>query len=290
MAKPKHIELSEGKVIIPILYEDRSVLAVDKPAGWMLAPDSWDKTGRNLQLALQSSMNAGDFWAYSRNLKFLRYVHRLDAETTGVLLFCKSLGAVQAYGEIFETRSVEKTYLAVVEGIPKQSEWTCKLPLVADPSMKGKMLVATARHRRAEASRSANSNIPMVKDAETHFRVLQTLPGKALVEARPATGRTHQIRVHLAATGHPIVGDPLYGTAPAAASKGAQIIALRATGLTYRDPFQKRPISITAPVDEFIKTYGFQAGPKKLNPSAATPEIAPKSAPSAQQKQGRNGV
>src|SRR5262245_1790484 len=103
----------------------------------MLAPDSWDKTGRNLQLALQSSLNAGDFWAHSRNIKFLRYVHRLDAETTGVLLLCKSLGALRAYGELFETRSVEKVYLAVVEGIPNKSEWTSKLPLIADPVVKG---------------------------------------------------------------------------------------------------------------------------------------------------------
>src|SRR5579859_6390875 len=108
MAKPKHIELAEGRLQIPILYEDRSVLALDKPAGWMLAPDSWDQTGRNLQLALQSSLNAGDFWARSRNLKFLRFIHRLDAETTGITLFAKSAGALNAYSELFETRSVEK--------------------------------------------------------------------------------------------------------------------------------------------------------------------------------------
>jgi RluA family pseudouridine synthase len=256
VAKPKNIELNNGKVVIPILYEDRSVLAVDKPAGWMLAPDSWDKTGRNLQLALQSSLNAGDFWAYSRNIKFLRYVHRLDAETTGVLLLCKSLGALKAYSELFETRSVEKYYLAVVEGVPTKTEWTSKFPLIADPSIKGKMLVV----RPGKPSPRPGPRGPQadIKDAETHFRVLQTLNDKALVEARPLTGRTHQIRVHLAASGFPIVGDPLYGNAPAAASKGAQIIALRAVKLVYRDPFQKRQIRIDAPTDEFLKTYGFE--------------------------------
>src|ERR1700712_4155213 len=106
--KPKHIELSEGAIVIPILYEDRSVLALDKPAGWMLAPDSWDQTGRNLQLALNSSVNAGDFWARSRNLKYLRFIHRLDAETTGITLFAKSPGALRAYSELFEQRLIQK--------------------------------------------------------------------------------------------------------------------------------------------------------------------------------------
>jgi RluA family pseudouridine synthase len=256
VAKPKIIELNNGKVLIPILYEDRSVLAVDKPAGWMLAPDSWDKTGRNLQLALQSSLNAGDFWAHSRNIKFLRYVHRLDAETTGVLLLCKSLGALKAYSELFETRSVEKYYLAVVEGVPEKSEWTSRLPLIADPAIKGKMQVV--RPGKPSPGRAARGAQAETKDAETHFRVIQTLNDKALVEARPLTGRTHQIRVHLAASGFPIVGDPLYGNAPAAASKGAQVIALRAVRLLYRDPFQKRQIRIDAPTDEFLKTYGFE--------------------------------
>src|SRR5262245_3231862 len=119
MAKPSHIELPDG-TRIPILYEDRSVLAIDKPSGWMLAPDSWEQTGRNLQLALNSSINAGDFWARSRNLKFLRFVHRLDADTSGVLLLAKSSGALRALSELIESRRVEKLYLAVVHGIPRQ--------------------------------------------------------------------------------------------------------------------------------------------------------------------------
>src|ERR1700722_6211034 len=141
MAKPKIIELNDGEIVIPILYEDRSVLALDKPAGWMLAPDSWDQTGRNLQLALHSSINAGDFWARSRNLKYLRFIHRLDAETTGVTLFAKSPGALRAYSELFEKRRVEKHYLAVVHGVPKQSQWTCSLSLMPDPGMKGRMRI-----------------------------------------------------------------------------------------------------------------------------------------------------
>jgi RluA family pseudouridine synthase len=258
MPKPNHIELVEAGIVIPILYEDRSLIAVDKPAGWMLAPDSWDQTARNLQLALQSSINAGDFWARSRNLKYVRYVHRLDAETTGLLLFARSPGALRSYTELFETRSVGKAYLAVVKGVPKQAAWTCDLPLVADPRMIGRMQVADsgpAARRRHDSGRDSKSET--ARDAHTDFRVLQALGETAVVEACPATGRTHQIRVHLAAAGFPILGDALYGPDPAAASKGRQRIALRATRLAFRDPFQRRMVRIEAPITEFAREYGF---------------------------------
>ena len=93
MAKPNFIELPDCEPI-PILFEDRSVLAIDKPRGWMLVPHSWQRTSFNLQAAITSSIAAGDFWARSRGLKFLKNVHRLDADTSGILLFAKSAGAV----------------------------------------------------------------------------------------------------------------------------------------------------------------------------------------------------
>jgi RluA family pseudouridine synthase len=255
VAKPKHVELEEAGIVILILYEDRSVLALDKPSGWMLAPDSWDRTGRNLHLALQSSLSAGDFWARSRNLKFLRFVHRLDAETTGITLFAKSPGALRAYSELFEERNVEKHYLAVVHGIPKQPAWKCNFALVPDPAMKGRMKVL-------RPGRSADAED--IKDAETHFRVLNTSTDRALIEVRPVTGRTHQIRVHLAAAGHPVLGDSLYGPDEGAASKGRQRLALRAFKLAYRDPFTKRTVRIAAPAAEFLKEWGFGGSPPAM--------------------------
>src|SRR5436190_4124106 len=137
MAKPMVIELPTGATI-PILYEDRVVLAIDKPAGWMLAPDDWDRTQRNLQLALTSSLNAGDFWSASRQLRFIRFVHRIDAETTGIVLFAKSQGALRSLSELFETRKVEKRYLAVVEGVPQSQQWTCSLKIGEEPGTHGR--------------------------------------------------------------------------------------------------------------------------------------------------------
>jgi 23S rRNA-/tRNA-specific pseudouridylate synthase len=92
------------------------------------------------------------------------------------------------------------------------------------------------------------------KDAETHFRVLQSGAGTALVEARPLTGRTHQIRLHLAEAGHPIVGDELYGSA---GKRPDEALGLRAVKLNYRDPFTRREVRIQAPTGWFVREYGF---------------------------------
>ena len=249
MAKPDEIQLSDG-TRIPILYEDRAVFAIDKPAGWLLAPESWDQTTRNLHLALMSSIKGADFWARSRRLKFLRFVHRLDAETSGVLLLVKNPGAVPAYSRLFQTRRVEKVYLAVVRGVPKLQNWDCRLKIAPHPGEAGRM--------KADSRRG--------KEALTQFRVLQAGEGTALIEARPLTGRTHQIRVHLAESGHPVLGDTLYDPVsanPQPATRNPQpqpaSLALRAIALAYPDPFQKRTVRIEAPREEFCARFGFSA-------------------------------
>lgn len=235
VAKTNVIELP-GAEPIPILYEDRSVLAIDKPRGWMLLPFSWQRTGRNLQAAITSSIAARDFWAGSRGLKFLRFVHRLDADTSGILLFAKSQGALDACSELFEQRQMQKTYLAVVAGVPKPPDWTCRLKLSPDSHRIGRMRV-DARHG---------------KEAETHFRVLQTIAGRSLLEARPRTGRTHQIRVHLAEARCPVVGDAFYGR-----TRDGFELGLRAVRLAFADPFTRRRVDIRAPIEAFCREYGF---------------------------------
>jgi RluA family pseudouridine synthase len=237
MARPNCIELPTGERIT-ILYEDRSVIAIDKPRGWMLVPFSWQKTSWNLQAALASSIAAKDFWARSRNLKYLRFVHRLDADTTGILLLAKSPGAVRTYGDLFESRKMEKIYLAAVRGVPKQTQWTCRLKLGPDATERGKMKVDERQG----------------KEPETAFRLLQTGGETALVEARPLTGRTHQIRLHLVSSGYPILGDELYGSR--GAGQGTHL-GLRAVGLSYNDPFTRRRVQIRAPVEQFLREYEF---------------------------------
>jgi RluA family pseudouridine synthase len=257
VGKPKDIELGDGSRL-PILYEDRVVLAIDKPVGWMLVPYNWQRTRWNLQAAIESSINSGAYWAVARQLNFLRNVHRLDAETSGVLLFGKSRGAVETLGDLFESRGVEKLYLAVVSGVPPQPTWNCRLKLGPDPAAIGRVRVDPQTG----------------KEAETSFQLIgsrrDNLLGQlSLVEARPVTGRTHQIRVHLAATGHPVAGDPLYGL-PAA--QGSQPMGLRAARLSYRCPFTRRRVDVRAPTAGFLREYGF---PVSLITSPSTPPKPP---------------
>jgi 23S rRNA pseudouridine1911/1915/1917 synthase len=235
MAKPRDIELATGERMT-ILYEDRSVLALDKPVGWMLVPFSWQDTARNLQAALISSIQSGAFWAKSRQLRFLRYVHRLDADTTGVLLFAKSQGAVESYGRLFEGRAMRKRYLAVIEGAPTRTAWASTGRIGPDPDKHGCMRIDPREG----------------KEAETHFKVLQTVGGRTLLEARPVTGRTHQIRVHLKAENLRLVGDVLYGSGPARHG-----MALRSVELAYADPFTRKEVVIRAPIEEFLERHGF---------------------------------
>jgi RluA family pseudouridine synthase len=235
MSKPWSINLS-AEVSIPILYEDRAVMAVDKPPGWMLAPESWQRTSRNLQAALVSSIRTGEFWARPRNLKYLRFVHRLDAETSGVLLLAKSPGAVSAYTRLFENRQVRKTYLAVVTGNPSKERWISQDRIGPEPGETGRMRVDPRNG----------------KDAETEFRVLQRSGSLALLEARPRTGRTHQIRVHLSARKLPVAGDGMYGSVTAVPAFG-----LRAVALGYEDPFTRKRVRIHASFEEFVRTWGF---------------------------------
>ncbi len=235
VAKPDSFELPDG-TIVNILYEDRGVLAIDKPAGWMLGPDDGEHADRSLQRALVDDIESGEWWARSRNLKFLRFVHRLDAPTTGVLLFSKSQGAMPALSRVFAERTVKKAYLAVTDGVPRLGEWVCREPLGPDPAEHGK-------HRVDHG--------PGGKPAETAFRVLASREGRALVLASPVTGRTHQIRLHLAHAGCPVAGDILYGR------RDFHGLALRSFRLEYPDPFLKRTTTIIAPTEAFCRRYGY---------------------------------
>lgn len=244
MAKTDYLELPGGEMV-PILYEDRSVLAIDKPSGWVVEAGDDSPNIQQLQLGVREGITRGWFWAKCRNLKFLRFVHRLDLPTTGILLGAKSAGGVSSYSKVFSDRGVSKRYLAVVEGTPKVGEWTCSEPLGPHPT----------QHGRHQIDRK------MGKDASTDFKVLAKGNGRALVEARPFTGRTHQIRLHLLAAGLPVVGDAMYGRA-----EPDGLLGLRAIGLEYEDPFTQRKVKIRAPVEEFLTRFGFSEAAAEIHP------------------------
>ena len=242
----KPMEILVGDDQAAIIYEDRTVLAIDKPARWMLAPSHWQNTGRNLMLEVEGQVLMRAPWAQLRNIKYLRFIHRLDADTTGVLLGVKSEGAVLPMSKLFETRNVEKSYLAVVEGCPTEDRWTSSEPIGEVPGKPERMHVDRKNG----------------KPSETDFVVVARDKKRALIAVYPRTGRTHQIRVHLQADRLPIQGDLWYRAEGAALPTGP--LALRAVALQYLDPFMKRRVVIRAKTMDFLKQFGFASAEEKV--------------------------
>lgn len=168
---------------IDILHADDHLLVVSKPAGLLSVPDRYAPDAPHLRAQLERSW--GRLWM----------VHRLDRETSGVMVLARNEAVHQALNTQFSERTVEKGYHALVESEAAFNEETVALPLRVN---------ADRQHRTRVDQRSG-------KPATTHLRLLERLSPYLLVEARPETGRTHQVRVHLAASIGPIVCDPLYG-------------------------------------------------------------------------------
>jgi 23S rRNA pseudouridine1911/1915/1917 synthase len=175
-----------------ILFENDDILALDKPPGVSMATSS--KPGKSAEEAVARLVAAVSGAAASS--KGLLLVHRLDVGTSGVVLLAKSEAAHRALSRVFQEREARKTYRALVWGHPVPASGSIDLSLGRDP----------ADGRKMKAVRDG-------KPARTVYRTLERLPGVADLALTPETGRTHQIRVHLAAKGHPIVGDDLYGGA-----------------------------------------------------------------------------
>jgi RluA family pseudouridine synthase len=172
---------------IVVIFRDPFLLAINKPAGLPTLPDGYNPDQPHLKALLEPDY--GRLWI----------VHRLDRETSGLVLLARTPEAHRNLNTQFELRQVSKSYQALVCGVPDWQEKTVSLPLRPN---------GDRRHRTVVDPRRG-------KTAETEFHVLERLGDYSLIEACPHTGRTHQIRAHLAAFGLPILGDVLYGGPPA---------------------------------------------------------------------------
>jgi 23S rRNA pseudouridine1911/1915/1917 synthase len=187
---PVSSDLEPVDLGIPIVFEDEHLLVVDKPAGLLTHPVP-GYGGPTLVHALLGRAGEGD-----RSRPGI--VHRLDRDTSGLLVVARDDLTLARLQGLMRRRRIGRTYAALVRGRP--------------PSRSGRIEAAIGRDRRDPTRMSLDTEAP--RDAVTHFELLEALPAHSLLDVRLETGRTHQIRVHLAAIGHPVAADPVYGHAP----------------------------------------------------------------------------
>lgn len=210
-------------VPLTVLYEDNHCLAVDKPARLLTMGDA---TGEQTLLDF-----AKDYIkrAYGKpGAVFLGVVHRLDRPVSGVVLFARTSKAAARLSEQFRERSVEKIYRAIVEGVPPERDTVLQDWLWKDP---GRNVTQTVRE-----------GTPGAQQAALAIKRLETNDSRSLVEVKPVTGRSHQIRVQLASRGWPILGDAKYGSNVRLDGN----IALHASSLTFRHPTKGEEVTVTA--------------------------------------------
>ena len=211
-----------------LAHVDEWLAVVDKPAGLVVHHGAGVR-GPTLVDALSDLLGGGGDPARPG------IVHRLDRDTSGLMIVARTEEAHRSLAEMIRAREVERRYLALVEGRPRSREGTIDAPLGRDHR---------APERRAVGGRGA-------RDARTHFTVVESLPGDTLVEARLETGRTHQIRAHFAAIGHPVCGDTRYGHA---GRHGLGRQFLHSTRLAFEHPFTDERLELRSPLPEDLET------------------------------------
>jgi 23S rRNA pseudouridine1911/1915/1917 synthase len=226
-----------------IIYEDDYIIGVDKP-GNLLVHRSGKSFRSNLIYQLRycrDPVRYGD----------VDIINRLDRETSGVVLLAKDKNSLRMMNDAFALRAMRKEYIAIVAGTPREEAWTVKLPI-------GKDIASAIKYKYCIDHEHG-------KEAETYIETVQKLSGHAMVRLKPITGRTHQIRVHLAAAGLPIVGDKLYGMEEkeflswrddTGHFKGQLLFhrqALHCACISFVHPITKNEISIAAPLPRDLK-------------------------------------
>ena len=205
-----------------VAYEDEHLLVVDKPAGVVVHPARGHRAGTLAQALEGRAAGGEDPWRAG-------IVHRLDRDTSGLLVVAKNNAVHQALKALLAHRGLRREYLALVDGHPPARTGTIDAPI--------------GRHRRDRKLMSIDSEDP--REARTHFEIERLLPAGALLRVALDTGRTHQIRVHLAAIGHPVCGDPQYGIR---GRYGLTRQFLHATRLAFVHPVTGVEIDVSSPL------------------------------------------
>jgi 23S rRNA pseudouridine1911/1915/1917 synthase len=222
---PAPLLLEPEEIPLDIVYEDEDLLVVNKPQGLVVHPAPGHPRGTLVNALLHRCRDLAGIGGTLRP----GIVHRLDKDTSGLLLVAKNdLAHLDLTGQL-KAHAVQRVYLALVHGRPPAA---------------GTISAPIGRHERQRKKMAVRPGGG--KEAITHYRVVEDLDGYALVEATLETGRTHQVRVHLASIGHPVVGDPLYGGRRSPVPVAGQL--LHAYRLSFRHPRTGRPMEFTAPL------------------------------------------
>ena len=215
------------QVELDVIYEDEHLLMINKPSGMVVHPAQGHESGTLVNAVLGYLPQILDVGGPER----AGIVHRLDKDTSGLIIVAKDETVRNALQRQFKRRQVKKTYLALVEGHPEPRQGEIDAPI--------------GRHKR---QRKRMAIVRSGRDAYTAYRVIETFDNHSLVELQPETGRTHQIRVHLAWLGYPAVGDRVYGRRKQQLLKHRHFLHARKLELTH--PVTRAPLSLTAPLPD----------------------------------------
>jgi 23S rRNA pseudouridine1911/1915/1917 synthase len=229
--QPPHNEAQD--IPLNVVFEDEHLLVIDKPAGLVVHPAAGNLDGTLVNALLH---HCGGSLSGIGGVARPGIVHRIDKDTSGLLVVAKTDVAHEGLAKQFAAHSIDRRYLAIVSGVPKASEGLVDAALARSAANRKKIAVV-------EGTRG--------KRAVTHWKRLNVLRDAALVECRLETGRTHQVRVHMASIGHPLVGDPVYGRSGKTHGKllkelGFHRQALHAAALGFTHPVTKHRLSFSS--------------------------------------------
>ena len=240
LPEPEEPEARPQDIPLDVVYEDEDVIVVNKPTGMVVHPAPGHPDGTLVNALLY---HCGESLSGVGGQKRPGIVHRIDRDTSGLIIAAKNDAAHLALAEQLQDHSLYREYEAVVVGNLREDSGTVDLPIARHPTDRKKMAVNHLNGRRAV----------------THWTVLARYPGYTHIQCRLETGRTHQIRVHMAALGHPVLGDPVYG----GQRKGFPELAgqcLHARRLTFRHPRTGEQVTVSCPLPDYFQAVLTRCG------------------------------
>lgn len=228
----KEPEIEAENIPLDILYEDDDLLMVNKPKGMVVHPSAGHTTGTLVNAVMY---HCKEDLSGINGVMRPGIVHRIDKDTTGVLVICKNDKAHNFVAEQLKEHSITRKYRAIVNGVIKEDEGTVNAPIGRHPTERKKMAI----------------NEKNGKHAVTHYRVLERFANHTYIECQLETGRTHQIRVHMASLHHPLLGDTVYGSQKNPYHLEGQTLHAMVLGLIH--PSTGSYLEVTAPLPEYFQ-------------------------------------